>query len=357
MTLAILKLDAIGDYLLFRNYIEIIKQSSKFKDFKITLIGNEAWKDLSLELDGENVDTFIWIDKKKMQDDVTYRKNKIRELTSHGYQIVIHPTYSREFINGDWIVRLLNSNNKISFEGDLSNTTKTEKLIGDLFYNLLISSSREIEFEFFRYRSFFESILNHRILLNKPLIKTLRNRTSQSVNKKAVLFIGANSESRKWSIQNFSKVAEFLAMEFNFEIILTGGKEDAQNSIEFYKYFNKSFINLVGKTTLTQLAKIISDSDLILTNETSAAHLAAALEIDNIFVISNTNHLKRFCPYPKSINSNYNLILPEGTFISDDLILKSNLPKYLAPSINGVTADFCIHQIRNSLKYKQNENN
>ena len=39
-SLIIVHTEAIGDYILFRNFIEQIKNSEKFKTYKITLIAN-----------------------------------------------------------------------------------------------------------------------------------------------------------------------------------------------------------------------------------------------------------------------------------------------------------------------------
>lgn len=38
-TLLLVRLDAIGDYVLFRNFIEILKKSERYKGYKITLLG------------------------------------------------------------------------------------------------------------------------------------------------------------------------------------------------------------------------------------------------------------------------------------------------------------------------------
>ncbi|MDW8465862.1 MAG: hypothetical protein RML35_06685 [Chloroherpetonaceae bacterium] len=62
-TLLILRLDEIGDYVLFRNFLKEIRESERFKDYKITLCGNAAWKDLAEAFDKESVDEFIWISK------------------------------------------------------------------------------------------------------------------------------------------------------------------------------------------------------------------------------------------------------------------------------------------------------
>ena len=66
-TLLFIRLDAIGDYVMFRNFIEILKKSDKYKNYNITLVGNSAWKNLSEELDKEYMDKFIWISKPPVQ--------------------------------------------------------------------------------------------------------------------------------------------------------------------------------------------------------------------------------------------------------------------------------------------------
>ncbi|WP_431199785.1 hypothetical protein ACRQ5D_13095 [Mucilaginibacter sp. P25] len=57
----IVRLDALGDYILFRNYIKCIKHAPKFKSYKLTLLGNIAFKDIAEAYDKDVIDEFIWI--------------------------------------------------------------------------------------------------------------------------------------------------------------------------------------------------------------------------------------------------------------------------------------------------------
>ena len=71
-SLLLIRLDAIGDYVLFRNFIKLLKKTHKYNDYKITLLGNIVWKNLSKELDYEYVDKFIWLDRNKFHKDLIY---------------------------------------------------------------------------------------------------------------------------------------------------------------------------------------------------------------------------------------------------------------------------------------------
>ena len=69
-TLLLVRIDSIGDYVLFRNFIGIIKKSEKYKDYKITLCGNIAWKELAETFDREFISDFVWIDSKKLSRNI-----------------------------------------------------------------------------------------------------------------------------------------------------------------------------------------------------------------------------------------------------------------------------------------------
>ena len=102
----LIRLDAIGDYILFRNFIEVFRKNSKYSDYRITLLGNIVWKELAENLDKNYIDNFIWIDIKKFSRNLFYRYKKMIEITSNNYELLIHPTYSRTY-DADKIVKVI----------------------------------------------------------------------------------------------------------------------------------------------------------------------------------------------------------------------------------------------------------
>jgi len=169
-SLLLIRLDAIGDYVMFRNYIKILKKSSKYKDYNITLIGNSAWKPLCLELDSEYIDYFIWLDRDKFNKNLIYRYKKLKEIASKGYEVVLSPVYSREFFFADNIVKIVSTDEKIGSIGDLSNIRKWQKNIADKYYTKLIPAKDELMFEFDRNKEFFENFLDKKTDIKKPII-------------------------------------------------------------------------------------------------------------------------------------------------------------------------------------------
>lgn len=338
-SLLLIKLDAIGDYILFRNYIEILKKSDRYRDYKITLLGNSIWKSISDELDSEFIDKFIWVDRKKFEKDYKYRYLKFQEIVSNGYEVVLSPVYSREFFYADNIVKLINANEKIGSSGELSNIKKWQKNISDHYYDTLIDAKDEIIFEFDRNKEFFENLLKTKLDIKKPYIKLPVQELSFEVPKNyAILFIGASASFRKWSIENFAKVGEYLHQKYGYDIVLCGALGDREDAKIFAEKFNGKYLDLVGKTSLVELLYIIYNGNLMISNETSAPHLAVALEITNIFVIYNGNHYGRFTPYPKEMAMNYHAIYHP--------IIKKDLDDYKNLSNSyGYGSDLDINEI------------
>ena len=61
----IIRLDDIGDYILFRNFLPYYKNAEHWKSYSFTLLGNIVWKDLFEKYDASLVNAVIWIDKKQ----------------------------------------------------------------------------------------------------------------------------------------------------------------------------------------------------------------------------------------------------------------------------------------------------
>jgi len=342
--LLIIRLDAIGDYILFRNFIEILKKSKKYRDYQITFVGNSIWKSLAKEIDREYIDRFIWVDRLKFEKNPFYRYKKLKEITDKGYEIVINPTYSRSFFADDAIVKIINAEEKIGSVGDLSNIKKWQKNISDSYYTKLLSAKDEIMFEFYRHKEFFMQLVEENMNIQKPYIKLKSKKLGFGLPYQyAILFIGANADFRKWSVKNFVEIGRYLKEKYNYEIVLCGGPTDLNDAKKFSDSADYNYIDLVGKTSLVDFLYVINKGNLMISNETSAPHFAVALEMTNIFVISNGNHYGRFIPYPKEIWHGYHPIY--HPYIKKDLDSYKRLSNSYGYGSNLNINDISLEQV------------
>ncbi len=317
-SLLIIRLDAIGDYILFRNFLEEVAKDKKYQNYKRVLCGNQMWKPLFEEWDKETVNDVIWIDRKNFYQNPFYRYKKQKEIRKQGFEIIIESTYSRLLLFGDAIAKVSSAEKRIGNEGNTDNLIEKEKKLADSFYTQLLQTPKKPVFEFDRNKIFFEQFLNQKLEINAPSLIDKINIKEKKQNQIA-LFIGASEVYKTWHFENFAKLILKLHTKNNkLEFILIGGKNEqilAENIIDFIRkkennFENQSKINnLTGKTTLIELTQKIAESNLLITNETVASHLGAATKTKTI-CIANGRHIGRFSPYPNDYNLPISYIFP-----------------------------------------------
>jgi len=303
-TLLLLRLDSIGDYVLFRNTIAELRRSEKYRHFRITLCGNFWWKELAERLDGEIVDEFIWINYSAMSD-FNYRTAIYRQVRAAGFEVAIHPTYSRDPVSEELMAHC-GAKQKIGYRGDLINLTKEQKLRYDLNYTQLISAGPEFQFEFYRNCHFFESLLGTKLHLRRPIIEV------QPVKVGSVIVCpGAKHAFRRWSPAHFAELCVLLEKDLPLAgFAVCGSSDDSGSAREIALLSGISFTDHTGKMSIAQMIDVFAQASLIVTNDSGPFHIAVAMG-KNTVCISNGNNYGRFTPYPPEMGTTAVSIFPE----------------------------------------------
>ena len=308
--LLILKPDAIGDYILLRNFLMLIRKSEIYRNYEITFCGNSAYSEFANHYDGDTVDKFLWIDKTRVYLNLLYYIRLARTINNQ-YSVTIHASRSRELIF-DYLAKISSPLERISHNGDTVNILGYYKKISDRWYTRLIHSGDIYSFEFDANRHFFETLLGHTISLRKPVLEK-EHYTYQELpelpQEFVVLFPGAQLPFRRWKTNNFAAVCNHIRQKYHLKIIILGGKTDQKLADEIIRLSHEDVIDLTGKTSMKQLPALISKARLLITNDTMAVHIGAALDITSV-VISQLNHYRRFVPYPREILKNMICVIP-----------------------------------------------
>lgn len=293
--LLLVKTDAIGDYILFRNFIEEIKTLSLFTDFKITLVANELVKDLVSEFDLKFLENVVYINRKSFTNSLFYRKQIYSEINKTNFQYAINPSFSRDYLIADSLIRKSNAKHKIGQLGNFSNDYAFFKNISDNWYNQIIDTSSGIQFEFLRTKKFLESIAGQSMNIVKPSLP-LNTKTTENY---VVIFPGAGEKIKQWNPINFATTANVIHQKTGLKIVIAGSKFDTDLANEIIENVtNKNNIeNYCGKTTLVELANLISGATCLITNDSSAYHMAACMQTKTICLLIG-RHYGRFAPYP-----------------------------------------------------------
>ncbi len=99
---------------------------------------------------------------------------------------------------------------------------------------------------------------------------------------------GGYSKARRWSPRRFAEVAAQLQSRYQAHIALVGQSGD--DSQEAARLMDFEVLNLVGKTTLPQLADVLRRADLFIGADSGVMHLAAAAGAPVLSIFGPSNH-------------------------------------------------------------------
>jgi len=106
-----------------------------------------------------------------------------------------------------------------------------------------------------------------------------------------VLHPGATAASRRYPVELFAKCAAALRRE-GFEVIITGGVNEAPLIEQLQRLTPQPLISLAGKLNLDEMAALLSLAPVLITNNTGPAHLGAALgtPVVDLYALTNPQH-------------------------------------------------------------------
>jgi ADP-heptose:LPS heptosyltransferase len=293
----IIRLDAVGDFVVWQEYARDIRE--RYLDKHIVLLASDQWVGLAKRL--PYWDRVIEVNSGRLTSVLSYRykiMNEIRRLTPG---LVLSPILSRRFQRDDCVVRLIRSPNKIGMRGNDVNMGILGRAISRDFYNTLIENPKDINSQVEAGAGFSNSVCQNLLPLRLPSLASAHILPPKITEGESyyVLFPGSSSSMRRWSVESFAKIGNRIKSTFGFNCIICGGPMEDQIGKELESLILHYSRNLVGKTTLVELAEIISGAKLVITNETSAVHVAGALDIPTVCVIGG-GHYGHFLPYPEA---------------------------------------------------------
>lgn len=93
---------------------------------------------------------------------------------------------------------------------------------------------------------------------------------------------GASVPERRWPPEAFAAVIDALAAQLNCHFVLTGTAAERNLTAQVATAARTPVLELAGRTTLGDFGAVIAGLDLLLTNDTGASHVAAAMRTPSV---------------------------------------------------------------------------
>ncbi|MGL2692517.1 glycosyltransferase family 9 protein [Helicobacter pylori] len=341
-TLCFIRLDIIGDYILYRNFLPLFKKY--FEDYEITFIGNTVIKDIATHCDSQYIDKFIFLDntywEKYLQIGANgSRLSKLKELlfflpkfmrkryedVSHlrkeSYEICINSSIFYFSTKEDAIIKHLIAENKVGvfcthpIESSFRTDYRKRGEIRKSFYTHLFYPKEVPQFLYDSNQDFFQSFFKHfkgvdigfvELELKLPIAFEYEKFKNILKPPYGVLNLGASNDLRVY--KRFDEMIAFLNPEY--QLILCGNSKKDEKLANSILKRHKNAISLVNQTGLIEYLYLLKNASFAMGNESSIMHLSACLKIPHAFMVSSGLSSPRFHPYPKKVGPNIHMIYP-----------------------------------------------
>jgi ADP-heptose:LPS heptosyltransferase len=308
----VVRVDEIGDYMLWRPVLRHLLNASVLKGMKITLCGNASWRSLYEQLDLDCFQEVIWVDKLRFKKDLYYRYRLLRELNRAGFEVVINPTYSRDKRNDDALVYAAAGKTVYGMVANRENWRSYDDGYDAELYHHLFRGPDTVMFEWYRNRLFAEFV-SGTIMTDMDWKVKDEQLLPLSVHlppNYLVIFPGSRNPKRIWPAAYFAEVATYCQNRWGWEVVLCGGPSDAPYATAFLESFSGVTTNLIGVTRLPELLTILRGAQWLVTVDTGSVHLAAAVGCPTSAVFNGSQY-GRFAPYPADIPHRIHAIYPK----------------------------------------------
>lgn len=295
-TVLIVQTEAIGDFVLWQSFAKQLVDY--YRPRRVVLATNAIVADLA----GATgyFDEVIGIDVRAMKHGWRRRARHLRRIRRMAPSIAIQPTYSRNFWVGDSLIRASGAKTRIGSQGDHHNIRPWQKRISDRWYTELLPATPKSLHESERHAEFLKRLTGVATSARiEPLRETMEARNPGFLSGPYMVFApGAGTDKRMWPVERFAETASRLHQETGFQLVVCGSNSETELAETLGKLSKvPSSILLAGRTSVPDLVEIIRNASLVIANDSSAIHIAAATETPSVCILGG-GHFGRFLPYP-----------------------------------------------------------
>ncbi len=310
-TVVFCRLDGIGDLVIWTTVFEAIEKAFPSDSFRKVLVAGSGAKGVADHF--SLFDEKIYLNRNRLATDPVYRYRSMKAVRNLDADIFINPTISRDFLWADSVGRCTRATSIIGSSGIGNRMLPLMQLICDSWYSKLIpvEADAATRHASITDRSFAKAAWGVDVGAVPPYLPLPNRDIARPAKDFAVIFVGAQFASKRWPIERFAEVAESLSKAYDLELVLAGGPGEEFLSEQFRALSKTPIRDTVGKLSLTELADLMRHSRLVITNDTSAAHIATAVKAPAVIVCSGA-HTERFLPYPSDLQA---YLAPQATVV------------------------------------------
>lgn len=300
---------ALGDGIIFSGVSDHIRKIWSKDKYEVTLTCQSAFA--SLYKADNTFDHVMPLDFAGSILNLKKRCKLYRKLREHSYDIIVDPVGCDDCTTNVFVTRAAIGTKKI---GVMDKTRAIHEMPGWMrkkIYSQVIELNIPHMHLLEQYAAFWESLSGEKCELK--LAQLPKVELKMDLPKKFfIVFPVASVDVKKWKPGNYAVIAKKIHDKTKLPLLVCGTEHDRPSINEFLAELTEvPVIDTVGKTNIIEYTELIGRACLILTNDTSAYHIAVARQVPTVMLCGGYVYDK-YANYPcKKLNCQEPILVTE----------------------------------------------
>ncbi len=310
MRILLVRLDAIGDWILFRNALRALRKSRRYAGTHWTILGNPAWRGLAEAFDKDLADEWIWVERRSDLFRKSY-ENLLPRAIWHRRVARAQGRLRERLLEGrfDEVLSLQPIRDPLldEFVAGLAPEVVGVRCdaIDSSMYTRLLDPGPD-SFVFLQTRALVSQLAGEHV--SEPLsLETGATRRGHDV----LVFTGASHWTRRWPRRRVRALLELLLNRTDRRVLLADGAHVASLHA-FARSFHSPRVSALPAMSLADFARRVATMGVMIANDTMALHLAAATDTPVIGIANGISGRGGFWPYPVSLGKRVTILGTES---------------------------------------------
>ena len=279
----------IGDFII---WLDSAKAYRKLFPNKQIVLLCRKFKNISIIAESTGLfDQIVVVD-----DSWSHRIGNVLKVMRDQYDVVINTRATRD-MQSDIFVLAPRSCERIAPSSDYTLLNEQQVRCSDRAYTKVIPVDGIHTMELIRNAQFVRKLGMPEFRASLPVLPTFAPPSSLPPLFFAVC-VGANTIAKCWPEDRFATVIDAAINKYHLPCVLIGAVQEYELAERVRSLCKdpKQVINFVGTTTLTEYIETVRAAKFLLTNDTSAGHIAPAVKTPSLVIHASWDY-GRFFPY------------------------------------------------------------
>lgn len=297
-SVAVVFTELMGDYFIWLPYGLALIKHLRSQGFQVVFVCNTQWQELAQHHCTDA--NLVPIDRKRFTKAPAYRARTLRKLRTMSVHQVLNPCYPRDCLIGDTIVRALAST-ATGFDVVFNDRPWIDRTVSRRLYGHLLPPLPNVH-QAIRHTAFLEAMG-----VGDPVAAPLSPNTKPAISEPSrsyfVVSPGASHAMKTWPVERFVEIARKVLHERpEWYCLLIGAPAERVWIDRMQEALGPRASSAAGRLTLLQLVERIRGAQLVIGNDSAAAHIAAACGVPSL-VVCHGAEFGRCQPYDPAHNA------------------------------------------------------